>query len=532
MLSQYADDTLIILDGSERSLREAIRELNNFYQISGLKINISKTQLVWIGSKKYSSNIICEEMNFQWTSTFKLLGIYFDVDLTNIPKLNYDKKLVKIKHIINQWSKRRLTPLGRITLIKSLLIAQLNHLFISLPSPSNTFMKNLNETLFNFLWHSKVDKLKRKQVVQDYINGGLKMLDINNYNLGLKSSWIKRILYSQETKWKVLLGKTEIKNPFWKDTFTVFQIIQEKLEVQSWDEFITQPIWNNPKIKIENKTVFYTNWFDKNIVYIADLLDENGNFYSLQDLQKKIKIKTNFLNYASLRNSIKASLSSSKIQIGTNSPRPFLPHNIKTFCNNKKGTKHIYNILTTENITPLGKVKWGKFFEILDLQWENIFTFPFLYTKDSKLQWLQFRINQYILTTNSFLFKIGKTDTKLCSLCQSNEETIVHLFWDCLHVQNLLSHFISICDGKGLHITLEEKSFILGTPNSIYLGIIFLIIKSYIYRKRCLQENLSIQELLIDLKTHITTLKYTATKQGKYNNFLNQWTDWLFLMYM
>ncbi len=132
------------------------------------------------------------------------------------------------------------------------------------------------------------------------------MLDINNYNLGLKSSWIKRILYSQETKWKVLLGKTvsiekilktgsdyinvvkkEIKNPFWKDTFTVFQIIQEKLEVQSWDEFITQPIWNNPKIKIENKTVFYTNWFDKNIVYIADLLDENGNFYSLQDLQKK-----------------------------------------------------------------------------------------------------------------------------------------------------------------------------------------------------------------------------------------------------
>lgn len=148
------------------------------------------------------------------------------------------------------------------------------------------------------------------------------------------------------------------------------------------------------------------------------------------------------------------------------------------------------------------------------------------------MQWLQFRINQYILTTNSFLFKIGKTDTKLCSLCQSNEETIVHLFWDCLHVQNLLSHFISICDGKGLHITLEEKSFILGTPNSIYLGIIFLIIKSYIYRKRCLQENLSIHELLIDLKTHITTLKYTATKQGKYNNFLNQWTDWLFLMYM
>lgn len=151
MLSHYTDDTLIILDGSERSLREAIREFNNFYQISGLKINISKTQLVLISSKKYYSNRMCEEINFQWTSAFKLLDIFFDVDLTNIPTLNYDKKLVKIKHIINQWSKRRLISLERITLLKYLLIAQLNHLFISLQSPSNIFMKNLNRTLFNSL---------------------------------------------------------------------------------------------------------------------------------------------------------------------------------------------------------------------------------------------------------------------------------------------------------------------------------------------------------------------------------------------
>lgn len=107
--------------------------------------------------------------------------------------------------------------------------------------------------------------------MQDYVNGGLKMLDINIYNLGLKSSWIKRILYSQETKWRTVpiekilktgsdyinVVKKEIKNPFWKDTLTVFQKFQEKLEVRSWDEFITQPIWNNPKIKIENKTVFF-----------------------------------------------------------------------------------------------------------------------------------------------------------------------------------------------------------------------------------------------------------------------------------
>ena len=32
-------------------------------------------------------------------------------------------------------------------------------------------------------------------------------IDINNYILGLKSSWIRRILNSLETKWKILLDK-------------------------------------------------------------------------------------------------------------------------------------------------------------------------------------------------------------------------------------------------------------------------------------------------------------------------------------
>lgn len=92
LISQYADDTVLILDGSENSLNEAIKELNMFYALSGLKINLSKTQATWIGSKKYSIEKMCKNINLQWTTTFKLLGIYFDVDLTNILKMNYDKK--------------------------------------------------------------------------------------------------------------------------------------------------------------------------------------------------------------------------------------------------------------------------------------------------------------------------------------------------------------------------------------------------------------------------------------------------------
>ena len=49
-------------------------------------MNLSKTQIVWIGSKRFSNEILVPEFNFQWTTRFNLLGVCFDVDLS-IPVL-------------------------------------------------------------------------------------------------------------------------------------------------------------------------------------------------------------------------------------------------------------------------------------------------------------------------------------------------------------------------------------------------------------------------------------------------------------
>ena len=62
-----------------------------------------------------------------------------------------------------------------------------------------------------------------------------------------------------------------------------------------------------------NKTVFYQIWYDKNIVYISDLFDESGMFYSLNDLQKHYKIKTIFLMYIQLKHTFQQSQSRRKI---------------------------------------------------------------------------------------------------------------------------------------------------------------------------------------------------------------------------
>ena len=81
-LSQYADDTSVILDGSENSLRETLNVLHDFSIISGLKVNFDKTQVVWIGKEKFSSATIKTTWKLSWYKTdLKLLGIKSHVDL-------------------------------------------------------------------------------------------------------------------------------------------------------------------------------------------------------------------------------------------------------------------------------------------------------------------------------------------------------------------------------------------------------------------------------------------------------------------
>ena len=55
-----------------------------------------------------------------------------------------------------------------------------------------------------------------------------------------------------------------------------------------------------------------------------------------------------------------------------------------------------------------------------------------------KLRDFQFKIINRILVTNIFLFKINKKDNDLCSYCQGEAESIIHLFVRCEIVKRIL----------------------------------------------------------------------------------------------
>ena len=296
-LSQYADDTSAYLDGSQTSLEETLNELDIFANISGLKTNFDKTQVVWIGSKKYSTHSIKTRWKLSWgTCQFKLLGITFDVDLTKIIGINYGIKIQTLKNSIKLWQRRALSPLGKITVIKSLLLQKITHLLIALPKPENTLLQEINTLFYDFLWKGRA-KIKQSVVVKQYFEGGLKMVNLFAFEQALKITLIRRML-QDDSKWQLFIKKqdiyehtiflrlrlykkiiTNLKNEFWKDVLKALLKLQTVLEVDNGKGKADHiPIFYNKFLHIANEGFFYKSWFNNGVKYITDLIDSNGNF--------------------------------------------------------------------------------------------------------------------------------------------------------------------------------------------------------------------------------------------------------------
>ena len=120
-LSQYVDDAMMILDGSQASLEISFALLESFGQLSGLRVNCEKTEVLWIGSKKGSNQIICPEKNLKWADgKVQAFRVLFCKEPNKGMKRNYEDKVHKVEGILNNWQYKRLTLPGKITVIKTL----------------------------------------------------------------------------------------------------------------------------------------------------------------------------------------------------------------------------------------------------------------------------------------------------------------------------------------------------------------------------------------------------------------------------
>ena len=545
--SQYADDATAFLDGSKTSLEETLQELDTFANISGLKTNFDKTQVIWIGAKKYSTDAIKTRWKLSWgTTRFKLLGITFDVDLDKMIGINYMDKIAQIKNSIKMWRRRFLTPLGKITVIKSLLLPKITHLLISLPNPDTEILNIISSIFYDFLWTGRA-KIKQSVIVKQYFEGGLNMINLNAFSQALKITWLRRIL-QKESKWQVLIKTIvniknvfccgsdytdstlkNVKNVFWKDVLKALSNLQKRLNVDCDKSCPYQtPIFCNKSLLVGGKSFFYKSWLDKGICFIQDLMDIEGNLLNFHASIQSTSIKTNFLQYQGVIECIKKLMNKNKLfnKLDKNITGPVFPKIVQAILKQKKGSQNIYKILNENNDEPTGKNKWNRLYHIDEKSWEYIFMAPFKITKCTKLRWFQTCINHKILATNKFLYQIKTIDSPNCSFCSTNEESIEHLFWKCSKTQQFLKEVTEKFQEMNISLILNESNFILGNfpPNtSNTLQFLMLVARYYINMCRGTHKHLTFLEYKINVHSLFQSLREIAIQRNELQNFLDAW---------
>ena len=551
LLLQYADDTSLTIDATELSLRTVFNVLKFYADASGLQINIDKTRVIWFGSMKDSNEVLCRDLNLNWDSSiFEILGVKFSLNLKDMVQLNYDVKIREIKNLLIQWSKRNLTPYGRITVVKSLAISKINHLFLSLPKPDDRIIKELDSLFFKFIWNGSVDRVKRGVTVKNFKDGGLKMIKIGPFIDALKISWIRRLI-TCNSKWVHLFYQSyplvehfqnfgteflqskikNIDNKFWYEAFQAWIIFVNKLKPINSDDFLKEPIWHNNLLKVGGKPIFYKNWFVKGIYFINDLYDEQGNLRNMEYFQTELAIQTNFIEVHGLFQIVNRAKDSLSVEnIGYKLQQPIYPVPIKILLLDKKGCQRIYQILIKNDIVPTSQRKWHNELLINVLNWENIYSSIYKCTKDTNIRWFQFRLIHRILSTNVFLNKIGIKDSNSCSFCNNNPETLIHLFYDCPHVKHFWDETSEWLKGECTHIrsldltTVDIIGGIQGKQRTDKaLDFILIQAKYFIYKNKYNNQIPNLQHFKRCLLTSYKSEKYAAYCNCTWNSFNKTW---------
>ena len=105
-MTQYADDASMLLKNGEQILN-ALDEVIEFGKVSGLKLNMNKTEGLWIGSLANSNIKIA---GIKWRNDpIKYLGIYIGINREACNNLNWYSKLEAFQRLLDVWRTKNLT---------------------------------------------------------------------------------------------------------------------------------------------------------------------------------------------------------------------------------------------------------------------------------------------------------------------------------------------------------------------------------------------------------------------------------------
>jgi hypothetical protein len=155
-----------------------------------------------------------ENTNLKVTNSVKLLGLDLDGGLGCLGTV-HEKTHDKIWDILTFWSRFWLSLPGRINIVKTLCLSQLNYLACII-TPTDLQLEKIESLMNKFVKGSL--NISKEKMYKTTAEGGLGLFDLKSYICAQQTQWVKRVLFAacdtwQEEIYNITYGNPLLLNP-------------------------------------------------------------------------------------------------------------------------------------------------------------------------------------------------------------------------------------------------------------------------------------------------------------------------------
>jgi hypothetical protein len=439
---------------------------------SGAKINLDKTEGLWLGSFKHRTD---QPMGIHWTSgSVKVLGFYFGNG--DLMEQNWKPVINKFKSILNLWMYRNLSMQGRTVVLNSLASSGIWYYSNILPMPKWVFTE-LNRTMLNFFWKNKKHHVRQDILRQKLEEGGLNLVDIKQKIKAERGMLISKIWQNPQAKWAILadyfigqykninLGKDILlcKILWHRNIKRSCQIYREFMDAWNCLKVIPDPctmntlsvmgqnLFLNPNITFGNRNsiFFYVEYINSGLQHIHDIVayQKLKPFKDLLPILGLKNTKRNRNKYEKLCQAIPKEWMALIVyplsgpvdkqhfkiasSIDGDDSNPLLDKHFST--------KKLYSLLVQDiRLHIPAMARWQQVFHTDNLEPYNIFKHVYEKPLDRKLADLQWKFCHMVINTNHYLCQIKILEEKTCLACGNEDDTLLHAFTECYIAREIL----------------------------------------------------------------------------------------------
>ena len=409
---------------------------------------------------------------------------------------------------------RDLTLERKVTIFKSLAISKIVHLALVTNIPVST-IDLLIKIQKEFLWGKKKPKIKHETLCNDYENGGIKNVDIFFKIASLQCSWIRRLFDPNFHQWKVIplalinkyLGKnfkfhSQLKLD--KSYLSKFPNYYKEMFLR-WAKLFTSPVtvpstivsqclWFNKEIQVGNKCIYFSKFAEKDINFLSQYLNSAAKLKSWEIFKEEYNLtEACRFQWLQIIHSIPKQWKERIASFDGNFESLLIKdHNLikkhQVYSITRLDSKELYKLqIILRCKKPTSQSYFENYFKTDDFDWKKIYVIPRIVTIDTKQRAFQFKILNNILYLNKRLFLFGITKNSMCSFCKTQEETIMHSSYDCVHTQLLWKKLQTYLSSHLSIPTLTPQSAIFGfidIEDFKIVNHILIIFKFCVYKSR------------------------------------------------